>query len=83
MEEGERMKDKLFDASMEFIRVCDEKLTEEEEKGKIGWDNPDLKDNFKGYIRETSGKCKLKQKDLVNMANYCMFLWNLIQVEKQ
>ena len=59
---------------MDFACACEEVLYEKEEKGWTGWDNPDLKDNFKGYIREKSGKCELTQKDLVNMANYCMFL---------
>lgn len=77
------METKLRIASGNFYYACVDKLEEKENAGWTGWDNPNLKDRFEGYIREKSGKCELTQEDLINMANYCSFLWNLIEEEKR
>ena len=75
------MEEKLFNALMKFIRVCDAKLTEKEEKGWVGWDNPEYEKEFEGEIVIQS--LPLTQNDCVNIANYCMFLWNLKEIRKE
>jgi len=76
------MEDKLFNASMEFVRTCDKRLEEKEKAGWVGWDKYVFKGRYKGKIRLLSRKQKLTQEDLVDISNYCMFLWNLIEKRK-
>ena len=76
------MEDKLFNASMEFYRACDVKLELKEKEGFTGWNNPENKKLLKGGFEEHICKA-LTQDNLVDIANYCMFLWNLIQGSKK
>ena len=74
------MEDKLFNATMEFYRACDVKLEKKEKEGWVGWDDEKYKPRF---IRKVfSYDAQPTQEDLVDIANYCDFLWNLIQVKK-
>lgn len=75
------MEDKLFNATMKFQLACLTKLAEKEKEGLMGWDNPHWEKAFKKRIKDLP-QFELTQENLVNIANYCNFLWNLIQVEK-
>ena len=69
---------KLDNTSMKFHLACVVKLKEKEKEGYTGWDNPDWKKAIRRIIKDRS-QLELTQKHLVNIANYCMFLWNLIE----
>ena len=75
------MEDKLFNASMEFYRACDIKLELKEKEGWAGWDNPEFEKKLRNDLRSHVEKA-LSQENLVDIANFCDFLWNLIQVKK-
>ena len=70
------MEKKISTATMKFNLACLNKLEEKERKGWVGWDNPEWKDEFKSEI-ENHVKRDLTQDDLIDISNYCMFLWNL------
>ena len=72
------MNKKLRVACYEFLNACMEKIKEKEEEGYGGWDKPELiKYLEEGLIEHT--KKILTQDNLVDIANYCIFLWNLIE----
>ena len=73
---------KLDNASMKFHLACIIKLKEKEKEGYIGWDDVRWKRIFEGRIKELSQK-ELTQKNLIKITNYCDFLWNLIESEKE
>jgi len=75
------MEDKLFNASMGFYRACDTKLELKEKEGFIGWDDPEFEKDMRNNLRSHVEKA-LSQENLVDIANFCDFLWNLIQVKK-
>ena len=60
----------------EFTYACLRKLEKKEEFGWTGWDFSHNQEVFESEIRNRIKK-ELTQKNLVNIANYCMFLWNL------
>ena len=66
---------------MRFIRVCDKKLTEKERQGYIGWDDKKYKCRFEDRLKHDIF-CELTQNRLVNISNFCMFLWNLMEIKK-
>jgi len=76
------MKNKLYNASMKFHLACVVKLKEKEKEGWIGWDNPHWEGAFKKRIKDLP-QFELTQNNLVNISNYCNFLWNLIEAEKE
>ena len=76
------MANKLYNASMKFHLACVVKLKEKEKEGWIGWDNPHWKEAFKKRIKDLP-QFELTQNNLVKIANYCNFLWNLIGAEKE
>lgn len=76
------MDSKLNSASNKFFLSCLFKLAVKEKQGFVGWDDPSRKEHFEKRIR---GHClfKLDQRNLVNITNYCNFLWNLIERTKE
>jgi len=76
------MKDKLLEASMKFDFVCLNKLKAKERLGWSGWDDIKNKDILEErFIKHV--KTPLTQDNLIDIANFCMFLWNLIETEKE
>ena len=75
------MDNKLVDSAMKFNLACLDKLSQKEKRGWVGWDNPEYKKEFEDKIVIQS--LPLIQNDCVNIANYCMFLWNLMEMEKE
>ena len=75
------MENKLFNASMKFNLACVVKLREKEKEGQIGWDNPHWEEAFKKRIKDLP-QFELTQNNLVNISNYCNFLWNLIEIKR-
>ena len=76
------MERKLLDSTMKFNLACYDKLIKKEELGWTGWDCIGWKGDFIERIKNLL-KRELNQKNLVNIANYCNFLWNLIEVKKE
>lgn len=76
------MKDELLEASMKFDMVCFNKLKAKERLGWSGWDDIENKDileeRFMKHIKKP-----LTQDNLVDIANFCNFLWNLIEAKKE
>ena len=72
--------DKLLEASMKFSFICLNKLKKKERLGWTGWDNPKnrkiLESRFTEHIKKP-----LTQDNLVDIANFCGFLWHLIENE--
>ena len=76
------MEDKLFNASMKFHLACVVKLKEKEKAGWTGWDNPDSKRILGTKLMEHTIR-PFTQNNLINISNYCMFLWNLIEITRK
>ena len=76
------MEKKLLSATMKFNLACLNKLTEKEKAGWTGWDSEDYDGIFDSRI-ETLAKGELTQNNLVNISNYCMFLWNIKELRKE
>ena len=74
------MSKKLIDASKKFYVASWAKLLIKEKEGRVGWDNKTQKCVFTRRI--CNMKYPFTQKDLIDMANYCNFLWNLIEEKK-
>ena len=75
------MDNKLRLAKINFEYACHKKLEAKEKLGWKGWDDLEHKKEFEGKIVIQS--LPLIQNDCVNIANYCMFLWNLMEMEKE
>ena len=75
------MENRLYNASMKFHLACVSKLQEKEKEGWEGWNNKKEKSYFEGRIMHDAFS-KLTQKRLVHIANFCNFLWNLIEIQK-
>ena len=75
---GDRERKKLRFASFEFNHACVKKLETKQKQGYSGWDNPDRKENLESLFVEHTHN-PLTQRNLVDIANFCMFLWNLIE----
>ena len=75
------MENKLKDSSKKFYVACLAKLLIKEKEGWTGWDNPKNKDGFESKI-ELHLQGTRTQDVLVDVANYCNFLWNLIEAKK-
>uniref|UniRef100_A0A6M3IF50 Uncharacterized protein n=1 Tax=viral metagenome TaxID=1070528 RepID=A0A6M3IF50_9ZZZZ len=76
------MEKKLLNSTIKFSLACLGKLEEKESNGWGGWDWEACKTSFEKRIKHDA-KSKLTQKSLVNIANYCMFLWNLIENKRE
>ena len=71
-----QMKNKLLAAWCIFSFVCGRKLEKEQRRGRIGWDDRSNKEEWEERIRTLASK-KLTLSRLVNISNYCDFLWNM------
>ena len=76
------MERKLLDSTMKFNLACLDKLRQKEKEGWVGWDNPHWKEAFEKRIKDLP-QFELTQNNLVNISNYCDFLWNLLEQEKE
>lgn len=76
------MEKKLRMARINFDYACYKKLEAKEKEGWTGWDNPDNKKLLKAKLMKHIIK-PLTQDNLVDIANFCNFLWNLIEVKKR
>ena len=72
------MDGKLLNSAAKFNLACLNKLSQKEKEGWGGWDWECCKTSFEKRIKHDA-KRELTQKSLINIANYCMFLWNLIE----
>ena len=69
-------------ACIDFEWACRKKLETKEKQGWFGWDNPDNKEKLERYLIEHTEK-PLTQRNLIDIANFCNFLWNLIENKKE
>lgn len=76
------MDGKLLNSAMKFNLACLDKLAEKEKEGWGGWDWECCKTSFEKRIKYDA-KRELTQKRIINITNYCMFLWNLMEKEKE
>ena len=76
------MENKLYESTMKFHLACIVKLKEKEGEGWSGWDNKKEKSYFESRIKHDAFS-ELTQKRLVHIANFCCFLWNLIEDKKE
>lgn len=76
------MDKKLRIAGYEFHRACMIKLEYKENAGYLGWDilafEKDLQEDLISHTKKP-----LTQDNLVDIANFCNFLWNLIENRKE
>ena len=76
------MRSDLNDANYEFYLARSKRMEQKENEGFTGWDDPDGKDYFTRRIKAISVG-ELTQKDLMDISNYCSFVWNLIEKDKK
>lgn len=76
------VKTDLNDANYEFYLARSRRMEQKEDEGFIGWDDPEGKDYFTRRIKVISVG-ELTQKKLMDMANFCSFIWNLIEKDKK
>ena len=67
---------------MKFNLACLDKLRQKEKEGWIGWDDKKYKCSFEDRMKHDVYS-ELTQKRLVNISNFCNFLWNLIEAKKE
>ena len=79
---GDIERKKLRFASFAFNYACVEKLMAKQRQGYFGWDNLEAKPNLESLFKEHTNR-PLTQKNLVDIANFCMFLWNLFEAQKK
>jgi len=72
---------KLIELNKNFSMACLAKLTEKLGQGYTGWDY-DATEPFRQKIIKLS-KEELTQKSLVNISNYCSFLWHRKEEDKE
>ena len=75
------MKVKLNSAWLKFNHACYKKLAAKERGGFAGWDKQEnkelLEEDFMAHTKKP-----LTQSNLIDISNYCNFLWNLIEDKK-
>jgi len=76
------MKKKLESAASKFFVARAIRLEQKEKVGWNGWDDKKYKDYFGDRIKHDAFS-NLTQKRLVDIANFCNFLWNLIEEKKK
>ena len=72
----------IYDANYEFSKACRRRLEKKDKEGLTGWDDEYYKTEWQGRVRMLSTK-RLTQKELVDIANYCMFLWHMLKARKK
>jgi len=75
------MNKKLANSTQHFYLACLVKLEEKEKAGWGGWDKTYNKELFEEDVTIRAKK-PLTQSNLVDISNYCNFLWNLLEVNK-
>ena len=74
---------RLIATSTDFFIACVKRLEKKEKQGFIGWENIMNELYFKTQIRERAGKVLASQKHLIDIANFCSFLWQMIEDRKE
>lgn len=74
------MEQRLKLAWKKFNNACGRKLEEKGKEGYTEWDNPDFEWELKLKLKEHFKK-EWTSENLVDIANFCNFLWNLRQEE--
>ena len=86
------MKPDLSIACNKFHTACMQKLEKKEKEGYIGWNDSSLRFDlmhklwtycvsYVGKYKDEGEKRKVNKNDLINIANFCNFLWNLEEKE--
>lgn len=73
---------KLRSAWLKFNHACYKKLAAKERRGFSGWDKQKNKELLEKGLMEHIKK-PLTQSNLIDIADYCNFLWNLIEDRKE
>ena len=79
---GDIERKKLRLASFEFNHACIKKLEAKQRQGYYGWDKVENKTNLESLFQEHKNR-PLTQRNLIDIANFCMFLWNLFEVQNK
>ena len=74
------MAETLKTAHQKFSEACFRKMKRKERAGWFGWDDPNEEWTLKLKLKEHFRR-EWTQKNLVDIANFCMFLWNLKKEE--
>jgi len=72
---------RLLAATTNFFIARIKKLEKKEKQGHCGWEYVANEAFFRDEIR-TRAKKRLTQKNLVDIANYCSFLWEMLEGRK-
>ena len=72
---------KLRSAWLRFNHACYKKLAAKERRGFSGWNKQKNKELLEEGLMEHIKK-PLTQGNLIDIADYCNFLWNLIEDKK-
>ena len=75
------MQTKLRASVVDFLLARMRKLEKKARQGYVGWDDKYYELEWKSRVRMLAKK-KLTQKNLVNIANYCNFLWQMLEDRK-
>jgi hypothetical protein len=73
---------KLLEAIDNFQFAMKDRVLQKKDEGFTGWDNPDMKMQMQDDLNKHLRK-ELNSLNLVDIANYCMFLWNLEQCGRE
>lgn len=76
------MKVKLRSFWLRFNYACYKKLAVKERRSFIGYSDPNNKETLEKGLKDHIKK-GFGQSNLVDIANYCNFLWNLIEDQKR
>ena len=80
--DGIQMSNKLQAAWLLFSFKCGDKLEKKEKQGWAGWNNPENEPNLKFKLLQHFEK-EWTQENLVDISNFCLFLWNLKEEERK
>ncbi len=71
---------RLLASATDFFIARIKKLERKEKQGYAGWEDFGWKsaDEIK-----TRAKMKLTQRNLINISNFCQFLWQILEDEKE
>ena len=75
------MKNKLRLATFEITNACMEKLEFKEKQGYGGWNDSNYENSMKEDLKKHFKK-EWTQENLIDISNFCNFLWNLIEKKK-
>jgi len=74
---------RLLSSATDFFIARVKKLERKEKQGFAGWEDRMNELFFKTQIRERALKALTSQKDLINIANFCNFLWQTLEDRKE